>query len=80
MHRYTVANAIVVQMLKANYLCSLPHNYGAIAKIGNISKYFLKKQNCFLYCLLSLCYHKYKILFTNIIRFVFTKVLYLLRK
>ena len=34
MHRYTLANAIVVQMLKANYLCSLPHNYGAIAKGG----------------------------------------------
>ncbi len=76
MHRYTFANAILVQMLKANYLCSLLHNYGAIAKGGNIRKY-IKKQN---YCLLSLCYHKYKILFTNIIRFVFTKVLYLLRK
>jgi len=49
MHRYTVANAILVQILKANYLCSLN-------------------------------YHKYRILFTNVIRCVFTKVLYLLRK
>jgi hypothetical protein len=47
MHRYTIANAILVQMLKANYLCSLRRNYGAIAKGGNIRKYFKKNKIIF---------------------------------